>query len=182
MLVCRQNDEKQCCDVHNASLSRLFWLMAVSQNNEYNQAKWHQSIIWHLFVDKLRSQFQGLGAIFRDHATTSPSSNHCELKSNKYSFANSNTEPLSRGVSLSKSCKWSSLLTTSCVVLQLTAFYAEKLIDELPKPNMNSMKLVILLHFISWKNSFSDISRKRILPNLMGQLLPKSYLKLCTSC
>ena len=31
--------------------------------------------------------------------------------------------------------------------------------------HMTSMKLVILLHFISWKTSFSDISRKHILPN-----------------
>ena len=30
------------------------------------------------------------------------------------------------------------------------------------------MKLVILLHFISWVNSFSDISRKSILPNMIG--------------
>ena len=32
---------------------------------------------------------------------------------------------------------------------------------------MNSMKLVIPLHFISCKNSFSDISRKCILPNVI---------------
>ena len=32
---------------------------------------------------------------------------------------------------------------------------------------MNSMKLVIPLHFTSWKNSFSDNSRKRISPNMI---------------
>ena len=31
----------------------------------------------------------------------------------------------------------------------------------------NSMKIVIPLHFISWKNSFSDMSRKCILPNMI---------------
>ena len=33
--------------------------------------------------------------------------------------------------------------------------------------SMKSMKLVILLHFISWKNSFSDISRKCSLPDMI---------------
>ena len=32
---------------------------------------------------------------------------------------------------------------------------------------MNSVKLVIPLHFISWKNSFCDISRKCVLPNMI---------------
>ena len=32
---------------------------------------------------------------------------------------------------------------------------------------MNSMKLVIQLLFISWKNSFSDVSRKTILPSMI---------------
>ena len=36
---------------------------------------------------------------------------------------------------------------------------------------MNSMKLVILLYFISWKNSFSYISRKCILPNMIRTVL-----------
>ena len=30
---------------------------------------------------------------------------------------------------------------------------------------MTSIKLVIQSHFLSWKNSFSDIDRKYILPN-----------------
>ena len=37
--------------------------------------------------------------------------------------------------------------------------------------DMNSMKLVIPLHFISWVNSFSDISRKCILPNMIGAVV-----------
>ena len=36
---------------------------------------------------------------------------------------------------------------------------------------MNSMKLVIQLHFISWKNSFSNISKKYILPNMIGMVI-----------
>ena len=32
---------------------------------------------------------------------------------------------------------------------------------------MNSMKLVLPSHFISWINSFSDISRKWVLPNMI---------------
>ena len=36
---------------------------------------------------------------------------------------------------------------------------------------MISMKLVIPLYFDSWKNSFSDISRKCILPNMIGAVI-----------
>ena len=36
---------------------------------------------------------------------------------------------------------------------------------------MNSMKLVIPLDFISWKNSLCDISRKCILPNMIREVI-----------
>ena len=45
--------------------------------------------------------------------------------------------------------------------------------------NMNSMKLVNPLHFISWKNSFSDISRKCILPNMIGAV--NSHQRWCSA-
>ena len=48
-------------------------------------------------------------------------------------------------------------------------------------PHMKSMKLVILSRFISWVNSFSDISRKCILPNMIGAVT-QSYSVKCTSC
>ena len=53
-------------------------------------------------------------------------------------------------------------------VLTQVYFWCEQL-------HLNSMKLVIPLHFISWKNSFSDISRKCILPNMI-------YFVKYTSC
>ena len=55
-----------------------------------------------------------------------------------------------------------SFLFTGCPLqmLPFDKFWSDKI--------MNSMKLVIPLHFISWKKkSFSDISRKWILPNMI---------------
>ena len=46
-------------------------------------------------------------------------------------------------------------------------FHIDLFIDMEILQHMKSMKLVILLHFISWVNSFSDISRKCILPNMI---------------
>ena len=42
--------------------------------------------------------------------------------------------------------------------------------------NMNSMKRAIPSHFIWWKNSFSNISRKCILPNMIGAVFSSNKM------
>ena len=53
MFVCLQKDAKQCCDATKLACTHC---ACFDLHNEYSQAMWHHSFVWHLFEVKQTSK------------------------------------------------------------------------------------------------------------------------------